>query len=72
MVKYANDKDKLLYISEIYYNKKGKPTSYIKPQDLFNTGLFGDNIKELKGQLKLMKGCLKKPIITIGEGAMKQ
>ena len=67
LFRYIEDEEKLLYISEAYYNKKGKLISYVEPIEIFDRGLYGSDLKELKNMLKCMKKAIKHPVVLINK-----
>jgi len=50
-------------IHEVFYNKKRKPNAHT----MLPISIRGDNIKDIKWTLKMIKKCLKKPILWHGD-----
>ena len=46
-------------VHEVYYSKKGK----IKDWTLYPVAPFGENVKELKRDMKYFQDALKKPVL---------
>jgi len=66
-MRFKNDKDNKLYISECYYNDKGQIEGYVNPIDLFNEGLWEENLDDFRAMFHMFLQATTKPVIIIYE-----
>lgn len=60
LIAHEDGDETYFQIHEVYYNKKGKPNGLTKE----GISIGSDSIKGIKWTLKMMKKCLKKPILS--------
>ena len=64
VMKKENDKEGFLYISECHY-QRDKLMYYVEPIDIFNRGLYSEDMEEMKWMIAKFTEALNKPIIVI-------
>ena len=65
--RYEQDEENKLYISECYYDDKKELKGYVSPLDIFNKGLWDENLDGLREVLHMLLQATTRPIIIISE-----
>jgi len=64
-MKYENDKEGIIYLSEVYYKSRGGISSYANPTEIFRNGLLFDDPSEIRETFEMMMMAINKPIVII-------
>ena len=65
LFQFEDDKEKVLYISECYYDDKGKINGYVNPKDIFSKGFWDETKDGMQDVLDMMKKSTMKNVIII-------
>jgi len=64
VVRKEDDQESILYISECHY-QRDKLMYYVEPIDIFNRGLYSEDMEEMKWMIAKFTEALTKPVVVI-------
>ena len=64
IVRKEDDQENILYLTECHY-QRGNLMYYVEPIDIFNRGLYSEDMEEMKWMIAKFTEALNKPVVII-------